>query len=190
MYDIETLIADNVYLINIYLSKFNKLHDQDAESDCYMALYKAALTYDNTKNIKFVTYASSCIYNALAMIERRSKVKYTDIPIVHLDAEVKDNNSRAAPKTVADILVTNNSIEDIMRTHEKQDMINTAIQRCSAEFNGSYRVIVDAWIDSDCSLKQAELAKIANVSQSHVSRTLCRFKNLMRLELNKLEEEQ
>ena len=68
--DINAMIAKHSGLIFNQLKKFNLAKDPEAESIGYEALYNAILTYDQSKNVQFSTYASVCIYNALGSYVR------------------------------------------------------------------------------------------------------------------------
>ncbi len=87
--DQQKLIEDNQRLVHYFVHKFNT-KTQEEYDECAAAglngLIKAALTYDKSKNIKFDSYAGTCIQNEICS---------------HLRKKVKDNNIRSFEEIIS-----------------------------------------------------------------------------------------
>ena len=89
--DINKLIEDNMGLVYKQLHRFNLAYDADSFSFAMEGLMNAAKTYNTKRNIKFSTYASACIYNAI-MQHLRSQSKQRQINVVYYDDPMNDTD--------------------------------------------------------------------------------------------------
>lgn len=75
--DIESLILNNQALVGYVLNNYFKYIPQnsyeDLQADGYLALVKAANTFDPSYGIKFATYAIRCIQNEIQMALYKSQ---------------------------------------------------------------------------------------------------------------------
>ena len=183
MADIDTIISDNVGLVYAQLNRFNLSTDQDAESDAYEALYRAALTYAPDKGIEFSTYATCCIYNALAGHMRSLKSKHITNTL-SLDDPVSFEDSCM---TRIDTICIDNSVETEFIQKERSYMLWKAIEMAKGRLSGSSLNVVEHWIASDFTAKQKELANMVGVSQSYASTAIGHFKKYLREALDKIQ---
>lgn len=173
MSDVEKVIVDNTGLVYHQLHKFNLAYNEDAISYAMEALWKAASTYDESRNCKFSTYASTCIYNGIMMYLRVSS-KEQLLDTVSLEAELNEDGL-----TYEDLIAGSNDIE-----LEQFSTINKAINRAIANtHNEKHKEIVIKWIESNFEATQKELAEMLDISQAQVSRILSIFKNKLKKEL-------
>lgn len=173
MSDVEKVIVDNTGLVYHQLHKFNLAYNEDAISYAMEALWKAASTYDESRNCKFSTYASTCIYNGIMMYLRvHSKEQLLDT--VSLEAELNEDGL-----TYVDLIAGADDIE-----LEQFSAINKAINRAIANtHNEKHKEVVIKWIESNFEVTQKELAEMLGISQAQVSRILSIFKNKLKKEL-------
>lgn len=173
MSDVENVIADNTGLVYYQLHKFNLAYNEDAISYAMEALWKAASTYDASRDCSFSTYATTCIYNGIMMYLRTYKREHA-LEAVSLDAELNDEGL-----TYVDLLAGADDIE-----LEHFSTINIAINKALSNIsNNKHKEVVTKWIESNFEATQKELAKELDISQAQVSRILSIFKNKLKKEL-------
>lgn len=179
--DINTKIASNVGLIFKQLKKFNLAKDPEAESIGYEALYNAVLTYDQSKNIQFSTYASVCIYNALGSYVRTlNKQRQLEIISYNNIAYSEDGTDHE----FVDFLQTPTDVEkDFMR----EELFKIVRQEFQAQYdmltNEKHKLILALWRDSEYEASMVAIAKEAGVSQPYVSQVINSFKFNLRKRL-------
>ena len=177
--DIDKLIVDNMGLVYHQLHKFNRAYDDDAYSCAVEALIKAANTYDDSKSVKFATYASVCIYNGIAYYLRGLNKK-RKLEVVYFSDEV----SPGSDITYADVLHSDALPSDEIMLEERNASIWKVFDKAYNELtNGVPRTIIRLWRESDFTMNQSQLAKEAGVTQSYVSRVLNAFKHKIKKEL-------
>lgn len=181
--DINTKIASNVGLIFKQLKKFNLAKDPEAESIGYEALYTALLTYDQSKNIQFSTYASVCIYNALGSYVRTlNKQRQLEIVSYNNIAYSEDGTDHE----FVDFLPTPSDVEQDFMKKELHRIVREEFQKqYDALTNKKHQVIISLWRDSEYEASMVSIAKQAGVSQPYVSQVINSFKFNLR---KKLEE--
>ncbi len=90
----QKLIEDNKKLVHYFAKHFNaKTKEQyDECADIGLnGLIKAALTYDKSKNIKFNTYAGTCIRNEIGMLLRKKTKEGNTISLDDIISKEDDN---------------------------------------------------------------------------------------------------
>ncbi len=183
MANIDKMISDNTGLVYAQLNRFGLRDDQDAESSAYGALHKAAMTYKPDKGVEFSTYATCCIYNALAGRLRSIKSQQS-VEIVSLSDPVgfEEGNTTRLDKICVD-----NSVESAFIKKEKNELLWQAINNAKDHLSGTSAKVIECWIQSDFTVKQKELASETGVSQSYISTALGQFKRYLREELVKIQ---
>jgi RNA polymerase sporulation-specific sigma factor len=184
MYDkINDLIAKNTGLIYKQLIKFGLKDDPEAISLGYEALYKALCTFKTEKKIKFSTYASVCIYNALGTYVR-SLNKIRRIDTISYNALVNDSEELGE---FIRFMPSDDSVEAEVIHRETSEIIAKALQDVQAELmNDTHKKIFEAWSDSGFTATTVDIANKVGISQSYASQILCRIKNLLRKRLKSL----
>ena len=181
--DINTKIASNVGLIFKQLKKFNLAKDPEAESIGYEALYNAILTYDQSKNVQFSTYASVCIYNALgSYVRTQNKQRQLEIISYNNIAYSEDGTDHE----FVDFLSTPSDVEQDFMRKELHRIVREEFQKqYDMLTNEKHKVILTLWHNSDFEASMVSIAKQAGVSQPYVSQVINSFKFNLR---KKLEE--
>lgn len=102
----EKLYNENIKMATHYANKFSTyikygvLDYDDLLQTANMSLWKACLTFDDTKGHKFFTYASRCLLNDLIMFKTKS---FKDEREAHLSYDVKVNDEQES--TFIDLLL-------------------------------------------------------------------------------------
>jgi RNA polymerase sigma factor (sigma-70 family) len=178
--DINDIISDNLGLVYSQLKRFELLHDQDAESAAYEALYNAVKTYDSNSSTKFSTYAICVIANALRMILRSRRNKKQLSVVSYNETYDCDDDE----KSFVDIMTDGESIEDIMLRAELRGEIYKALKNVYHELNeGTVKKVFVMWYKSDFKILQRDMAAALGVSQPSVNRALGIIKYKIRQEL-------
>ena len=90
----DELVKQNLGLVGLVLKGIVK-ENQDRD-DLFqigsIGLIKAAQSFDESKKIKFATYACQCIQNEILMEFRRQGGKSRNAPTLSFEAPIKRNN--------------------------------------------------------------------------------------------------
>ena len=162
----DELVKQNLGLVGLVvkdLVKGNQNRD-DLFQIGSIGLIKDANGFDETKNIKFTTYAAQCIRNEILMEFRRQGGKSRNAPTLSFEAPIKENNEGKK-------LVVGDMIVDQKQNFEEQkecielleEVLNYIINKLS--FKERYIVLCRAG-----GITQDELAEQLQVSQSFTSR--------------------
>ena len=172
--DINATIAKHTGLIFKQLNKFNLATDPEAESIGYEALYNAILTYDQSKNVRFSTYASVCIYNALgSYIRTQNKQRQLEVISYNNIAYSEDGTDHE----FVDFLSTSSDVEQDFMKNELHRIVREEFQKqYDTLTNEKHKVIISLWHDSEYEASMVSIAKQAGVSQPYVSQVINSFK--------------
>lgn len=169
--DIEKVIQDNMGLVYKQLHRFNVINDADAYSYAVEALWTAVTTYDTSKNTKFSTYASVCIYNAIGSYLRKLKTqqKVIILPYDHSDNSIDDLDyaSYHSAMTVQDTPLDYCERKEL--TEVLNSLYNKILSECTTDIA---KQVVTEWYLARGAVQQVELAKKLGTSQPHVSRII------------------
>lgn len=175
--DADKLIIDNMGLVYAQLKRFNRLNDDEAYSWAVEALIKAARSYDDSRSVKFTTYAMACIYNGIAMYLRKVRKYQRE---VSYDAEVPGTDL-----TLRDMLTdTGLTPDELYLEKELYEAVRKAITKVLSEATNDTLVdIVEYWQSTGFTAKQADIAEALGIAQPTVSRALSAFKYRIKCEL-------
>lgn len=178
---IDDKIAANVGLIFAQLKKFKLARDPEAESIGYEALYNAILTYDQSKNVQFSTYASVCIYNALGSYVRTlNKQRQLEV-ISYNNIAFSDDGTE---HEFVDFFEAPTSVEDNYIRNERCLLVRKAVQEQYDKLtNEKHKAILLLWCKSGYSMSSVAIAKEIGVSQSYVSQVINSFKSKLKRRL-------
>jgi len=164
--DQKRLVEENIKLAYYFARKFSntKYDDEDLYSIATIGLIKAAQSFNESKNIKFATYAGRCITNEILMYLRKEKKHIQDVSLEDVLNVDWDGNEL----TLSDII-----------PDPKSDFIEPMI--VNTDFAETINVIFNALkkinrITVLCMLaekKQQEIGELLGLSQSYISR-ICR----------------
>lgn len=161
--DQAQMASDNIGLVKYVVNRFNNPNNSlcDYEDLVSIGLIKAVLSYDNSKGIKFATFAVPCIANEIKMYFRGEKRRPN---IVHLEDEIELNDSTVKLEdTIEDKKA--NFMEKIALEQEEVEIVNI-ILNC---FDLRTKIMLLYRISG---LSQKKIAAIMKISQSYVSRII------------------
>jgi len=169
---VEELIKLNGGLMGKQLRKFGLTHDPEAISYAYEALYKAIITYNETKHSAFSTYATICIYNRLGSYVRHLK---TAIMVNTISYNRDDHIATMESAATADgALMQQAGVEEIKQ----------AFNECYNKLTAPMHVaIVDAWKNSDFTITHTEIANKLDCSRSYASQVITKFRGKLKSKL-------
>lgn len=185
-------ISENIGLVNKFVgkerSKYNGVFTvEELKSVGYLSLCKSAKNFDETKGVKFSTYAMKCMewdlkrevmdnrWTTFRTTENGKEV-YRRFEMAYISSAVKKDDDSKGDKenTLEEILVKES--EELYSIEEKIDL-NTAIKKLSEK---DKKVIEMYFFENK---KQSEIAKEFNTTQVSVSRMVKRILKQLRKEL-------
>lgn len=158
----EELVVNNLRLVPYLVNKFGVPPGQfdDFVSIGQIGLIKAAITFDESKNVRFATYASRCINNEILMCFRKEKVSVNEISmntVIHEDGK--------GDLTLEDVIPSNEKdfTEEIADSEEFVSCLNIVLNLLKLKEMAVvlYRM---------AGLKQYAIAESLGISQSYISR--------------------
>jgi RNA polymerase sporulation-specific sigma factor len=158
-------VTNNIRLVHYLVNKLG-IHDGTRDyDDCISlgnyGLLKAAISFDETKGIKFATFAARCIHNEIFMDWRKKRFAeplFFDDP---LNTDV-DGNTLLLSDIIADIKESN--IEEQTETSDfLADVLNYVLNHLSIRD----RLV---FLFSIAGLLQTEISEKIGISQSYISR--------------------
>jgi RNA polymerase sporulation-specific sigma factor len=156
----DELVLSNQGLVrHIVTHKLNVSYDDidDYVSIGNIGLIKAANTFDESKGIKFSTYASRCITNEIYMYLRKSKDYIYLDDIISIDAEGND-------LTLLDIIPDPNNLIDFFDNYDSFIQYFNIILNV---LNSKERLVL---LYTVAGYTQRAIGKFLNISQSYTSR--------------------
>ena len=165
------IIYHNIrFVISIVNNKFVTTNYSKAElvELGIIGLIKSVDTFDYTKNINFLTYASTCIENEILMFLRSDKknqnIESLEKKFIFDDEEISLEELNS-DKMISDI--------DIIGDYEEKELY-TIIDDIVTKLPSVKRIIVEKYFGfyDNKPVRQQEIANYLNLSQSYVSRVL------------------
>lgn len=162
----EQLIIKNEGLVYYTLDMLNCKYSDEAISVGYEALWRAIETYDKSRNIKFSTYAVTCIRNAIwDMFRAQKEVSDNEVFIEDLQQELGRCDATLEPAEPT----------------ERYLIVQEAVDEALKKLKGKKRQIAVIWIGRKMSA--TAIAQEVGCSQSYVSQVIGQVKNLVKKEL-------
>lgn len=150
-----------------------KLSDNDIE-DWYgtfaIAMCKAAMAYDPSKNIKFITFAAMCMQNEIYKAYRKENKSVKGL--ISLDQEINNDTKKIK---FSDLISDTHSSEYIY-TIELLEIIRNIFKK----FNNRDKEIIELCCQGE---KQSDVAKEFHIGKSNVSKIFTKFRNELSKEL-------
>lgn len=180
--EIEKKVLENERLIHYFLQKkeINPSDYDDWFQIGRIGLIKAAMTFDEAKNIKFSTYAGRCINNEINMHFRKVK---NDWKNVSLDEPINDSDSENA-LTISELLydeITSRFTDTI----EYREIIEKALDIILNSFSIREKII---FLFSLGDVKQRIIEEQVGISRSLVSRIVTKSHKILTENLQNGEE--
>lgn len=162
----EQLIIKHEGLVFYTMDMLNCKHTDEAISVGYEALWRAIETFDNSKNVKFSTYAVTCIRNAIwDMYRTQKEVSEHEIFIEDLQSELGYcDTALEQPEPTQNYLIVQEAVDDALK-----------------KLSGKKRQIAIEWIGSKMSA--TAIAQEVGCSQSYVSQVIGQVKHIIKKEL-------
>lgn len=161
------LVEKNIRLAYFIAKNFyNTSYDKDdLDSIAGIGLIKASQTFDESKGIKFATYATRCITNEILMFLRRNRKH----EFVHSLDEVVNTDFEGNTLTYADIIPDPNSdfTEAMITKDDFEDDFEKLISITLNLLKGKHRIVT---LYKFANKKQREIGDLVGVSQSYVAR--------------------
>lgn len=172
----DKIIKDNAGLIFAQLKRLNIMHDSEAQSIGYEALWNAAMTYDESKGYKFSTYATCCIYNALcSYIRTLNKKRQLEVVSYNSIAYQEDGTKHEYLELLSTDIV---DTEQEILQKELYCTLNRAIQISYDRLtNPKHKAVIKVWRDAEYNISNKEVAAAVGVSQPYVNQIINTFKN-------------
>ena len=160
----EELVLNNQGLIRYLVNQF-KPKPSEFEDMCQIAeigMIKAAKTFKGSKNVKFATYAATCIKNEIRMFLRKEK---KHLNVISLEEPVKNKFGEDEGLTLADTtaLTETEFTENIMQNYEFVKFMSIVLNFLKPRD----RLIMLYKISG---INQISIAKTLKTTQSYISR--------------------
>ncbi len=178
----ERMFLENIKLVySRVLQRFYKfpVEFEDLISYGMIGLTKAVNSYDSTKNIKFCSYAVSCIDNEIISFLRSSRriIKPTEIKRENLI------------KPIAPIENIEDEQANIYETFEQKEELE-ALRYCIASLPLKHQKVISLYYglaDNRC-YNQREIAELLNITTSAVQGILSRTIEVLRANMYSLDK--
>lgn len=168
----KDIISHNIRLVIYQAKKFiNTDYDmEDLVSIGIMGLIKSIDTFDLSKNIKFITYASRCINNEILMFLRKNK---KHLSVKSLEAPITTDYDGNELK-IEDVLKDDNL--DFVSDYENTET-SAIIRRIVEELPNREKEIIMLHFGfyDDKIYTQKQIAEKLNISQSYISRLISKI---------------
>ncbi len=180
MQEIDCLIQQNTGLMVTVLKQYNLLHDPDAESIAYEALWRACVDYDETLGYKRSTLIITYLKNALGTYIRTlnkqrqietvsyNNIAYADDGVDHEFLELLTSFETAETVVMKDI--TNKKVREVYT--QQYDRLR-----------GKKKAIIKVWEASGFTCTNKAIAAATHVSQPYVNQVVAMFKQMLREKL-------
>lgn len=161
------IVEHNLRLVAHIIKKYYANYDEqeDLISIGTIGLIKAVNSFDNTKGIKFATYASKCIENEILMNFRTRKKISQEVSI----NEPIDTDSEGNPLTLMEIISVEDSVTDEIEKKIAINKIYSYIDEMEDEREKTI-IIMRYGLYDTMPHTQREVASILKISRSYVSR--------------------
>ncbi|MGF7184556.1 RNA polymerase sporulation-specific sigma factor [Desulfitispora alkaliphila] len=171
------LFYSNYTLVKSVIRKY-KLNSMDEYDDLFqegcLGLLKAINKYNDEKNVKFKTFAYTCIDNEIKMYLRKRKRFFKEvIAMFEEDHEVASDNTPNKGYNLHNIVSNEDNSynpEAVMDDKEEKEILKNIL----ASLPDSDKDILFSFygLGGKAKIKQSDLAKKYNVSQSRISKRI------------------
>lgn len=170
----EEIVVNNLALVHYCVKRLNVEHSQyqDIVSVGTIGLIRAAKTFDNSKGIKFTSYASKCIYNEISVYFRNENIHSKNISLY---TPIINNSNNEKDFTYIDIISNQKSFTEKI---ELKDMAIRGINIILNVLNQREKLIMLYRISG---MKMHCVAKIFNTTKANISRIEIRLRKILKL---------
>ena len=167
--------AEHLGLVRYIANKYPNMDFDDAVSAGSLGLVKAADTFDESKGIKFATYAARCINNEILMEFRKNK-KHRGV--LSIDFAINNEGEEYNAAEFTEEL----GYYDDDRLEREAELID--LRTAVSKLNERERQIIELRYYGEKSQKQA--ADLLGISQSYISRLERRILQKLKGKLNEI----
>lgn len=153
----KKLVEENHNLIYDIIYKYHWELEETYDL-CAIGLCCAAMTYDDTKGVKFSSYAYTCMRNEVMNQFRKSQAQKRNVLLQSLDANIVDTEVCTLHDIVSNGLSAENELV-LLNINDLNKKELKAVKLASAGYNTT------------------EIGRIMNISQSYASRLLTKAQN-------------
>jgi RNA polymerase sigma factor (sigma-70 family) len=164
MTNIDHLISNNLKLVDKLISNIAIKYKDDVYGVCMVALVKAAQTFDSAHDVKFETYASRVIRNAIRTDLKRIQ-KITSRTVVSTDSYIDDDEEIIVSETIANDI----SIEDDCVIADDRAEKMQIIRQIASTLDETEKEIFSLYANG---ANNVEIANELHMSKNVVSSTL------------------
>ncbi len=180
MQEIDCLIQQNIGLMVTILKQYNLLHDPDAESIGYEALWRACVDYDETLGYKRSTLIITYLKNALGTYIRTLNKQRQIETISYNNIAYSDDGT---DHEFLELLSDSDSIEQQVMKDILHKRIMEVYHEVAATLDGKKRAIIEEWEQSEFEATNKAIAAATGVSQPYVNQVVATFKQKLRKRL-------
>lgn len=164
------LVENNLGLVGAVINAFIEVDENrvgfeyaDLYQEGCLWLYKAAITFNDSKNVKFSTYATKVVANGLRMCCRnlQSKNKISVLPFEFLDLD---------EKTTTTVI----SSEELFEEYIEMRNILEWLERLKSEYKGVTKLGIEAIQWKVMGLRGSDIAKLYGVKPNHIGAWISR----------------
>ena len=181
----EKLVLENINLIYYCLKKLNLYNKLDEYYDIgLIGLVEAVKNYDDSKNVKFSTYAYKCIKNEILAYMRKQNKRKDINNAISLD-KVIYSSEKGDDISLIDRIPNDVNIENDLIYLEQIELLYKAITTLNQEelFLLEHRY----GLNDKKILTQKELSELTGISQVNVCRNVKRILKKLKEEMGKYE---
>lgn len=171
----EQLVLDNLNLIYYVLKQIGLYSQHEEYYDLgLIGLVRAAKTYDPNKGYKFSTYAAVSIKNMILRqvrinnAERRKSNRNT----ISLDRVMYRSEKKEV--VLEDLIASDYDLEEDVIKREQL----AAVKKAITTLTDKEKLMLKYYVFDD--MTQIEMAKVMNISQAQISRTITKIINKIR----------
>lgn len=161
--EFNKLYEKNQAFIYSMIKKFPNVEKEDVVSCGNLAFAKCLNAYSLDKNIKFLTFLSTCIRNEILMFIRKNKKHKNDISF----ESVILNDSKGNVLTLEDTLSDNEDFVEELILKDYKESFYKYLNRLTEKERQIIRLVLK-------NKKQREIGIILGINQSYVSRLMLR----------------
>ena len=180
MQEIDCLIQQNIGLMVTILKQYNILHDPEAKSIAYEALWRACVDYDETLGYKRSTLIITYLKNALGTYIRTLNKQRQIETVSYNNIAYSDDGT---DHEFLDLLSADESVEQQIMKDIFHQQVMEVYHEVAATLDGKKKAIIDEWEQSEFEATNKAIADATGVSQPYVNQVVATFKQRLRKRL-------
>ena len=180
MQEIDCLIQQNIGLMVTILKQYSLLHDPEAESIAYEALWRACVDYDETLGYKrstlIITYLKNALGTYIRTLNKQRQIETVSYNNIAYSEDGTDHE-------FLELLSDSDSIEQQFMKDVLHKRIREVYHEVAATLGGKKKAIIEEWKQSEFEATNKAIATATGVSQPYVNQVVATFKEKLRKRL-------